>query len=144
VRSAENFHRPVLLVDDNAMDVELTQVAFRKLAVSNELLVARDGDEALSWAPRWAAGEITPLVILLDLNMPRVSGFDVLAKLKNDESTRAIPIVVLTSSALDSDVRKAYKLGANAYLQKPVDFTDFQSMLDTLKCFWRDRNIRAD
>jgi CheY-like chemotaxis protein len=129
-------HRPILLVEDNPQDVDLTLRAFKRHNLLNPILVARDGEEALAWLPRWDAGEASPAVILLDLKMPRVSGLEVLERLKTHPIHRAIPVVVLTSSAEERDLRAAYALGANSYIVKPVDFDKFIEMAGQIQLYW--------
>jgi CheY-like chemotaxis protein len=130
------FNRPVLLVEDNPVDVDLTQRAFARRKLANPIEVARDGEEALAYIPRWEAGEPTPLLILLDLKLPRVSGLEVLAQWKAHEVSRAIPVVVLSSSAEDKDIQAAYQLGANSYIVKPVDFTKFLDVAAQIELYW--------
>lgn len=102
---------PILLVEDNPLDVDLTLRAFQRRKLANPIVVARDGEEALAWVPRWESGEIQPAVILLDLNLPRVDGLIVLRILKDHIALRRIPVVVLTTSKEDSDIQSAYDLG---------------------------------
>ncbi len=127
---------PILLVEDNPMDVDLTQRAFARRKLANPLLVARDGEEALAWIPRWEAGEPTPVVILLDLKLPRVDGLEVLRQLKVHPAWRTIPVVVLTSSGEDRDILDAYELGANSYIVKPVDFDKFIEVAAHIEIYW--------
>ena len=132
---------PILLVEDNPMDVDLTQRAFARRGLANPLLVARDGEEALAWIPRWESGEPVPVLILLDLKLPRVDGLDVLRQLKTHSSYRAIPVVMLTSSDENRDVREAYDLGVNSYIVKPVDFDKFIEMVAHIEVYWCLLNI---
>lgn len=127
---------PIFLVEDNPMDVELTLRALRKRRLSNEIQVARDGEEALQAMVRWEAGDPIPSVILLDLNLPRVSGLEVLAQLKAHDRFSAIPVVVLTTSREDTDVKTAYRLGANSYIVKPVDFDKFLDVASQIELYW--------
>ena len=127
---------PILLVDDNPMDVELTLRAFQRRRLVNPVEVARDGEEALAWIPRWDKGEPRPVAILLDLKLPRVSGLEVLKTLKTHPSYRSIPVVVLTSSAASRDVETAYELGANSYIVKPVDFDKFTQVAAQIELYW--------
>ncbi|HLF96066.1 MAG TPA: response regulator [Methylococcaceae bacterium] len=127
---------PILLVEDNPMDADLTLRAFAKRKFTNPVHVARDGEEALAWLRRWEAGEPTPLVILLDLKLPRVSGLEVLRRIKEDNRWCNIPVVVLTSSTDDLDVRTAYRLGANSYIVKPVDFDKFMDVATQIEVYW--------
>ena len=128
--------RPILLVEDNPVDVDLTLRAFARRKLANPVHVARDGEEALAWIPRWQAGEPLPAVILLDLKMPKVGGLEVLEQLKSDPCCRGIPVVVLTSSAEDRDVEAAYRLGANSYILKPVDFDKFAEVAAQIELYW--------
>lgn len=130
------FNHPVLLVEDNPIDVDLTLRAFARRKFSNPINVARDGEEALAWLSRWEEGEPLPLVIMLDLKLPRVHGLEVLAKLKEHPISRAIPVVVLTSSAEDQDIAAAYELGANSYIVKPVNFEKFLDVADQIELYW--------
>lgn len=130
------FTRPVLLVEDNPVDVDLTKRAFARRKLTNPIEVARDGEEALACIARWEAGAPTPLVILLDLKLPRVSGLEVLAQWKAHAVSRAIPVVVLSSSAEDKDIQAAYLLGANSYIVKPVDFAKFLDVAAQIELYW--------
>ncbi len=128
--------RPILLVEDNPMDVDLTLRAFRRRRVTNTIEVARDGEEALAWLPRWEAGEPWPAVILLDLKLPKVDGLEVLRQLKSHPRLRVIPVVVLTTSAESADVQSAYQLGVNAYIVKPVEFEKFMDVSEKIDLYW--------
>ena len=130
------LNRPILLVEDNPMDVDLTIRAFKRRRVTNPIEVARDGEEALAWLPRWEAGEPPPAVILLDLKLPKVGGLEVLRQLKGHPAWRSIPVVVLTTSSEDGDVRAAYQLGANSYIVKPVDFEKFVEVAARIDVYW--------
>lgn len=120
----------ILIVDDNAQDAELVADALRKRFPEVEALMARDGAEAMEMIDGFK-GSAPPRVVLLDLKMPKVDGFEVLRHLKGDAETCSIPVVVLTSSALESDVLRAYGLGANSYVVKPMEF---ESLTDVLGC----------
>lgn len=131
----------VLLVEDNPQDVELTLRALRKRNFANPIQIAVDGAEALdflfgrgAFAQRDVAQ--TPKVVLLDLKLPKLSGLEVLQAIKSDERTRAIPVVVLTSSREDPDIRAAYELGANSYVVKPVGFDSFLDTVQNLDYYW--------
>ena len=132
--------RPILLVEDNPMDVDLTRRAFARRKVVNPIQVARDGEEALAYIARWETGAATPVVILLDLKLPRVDGLEVLKQLKRHPQFKTIPIVVLTSSAEDRDVQAAYQLGANSYIVKPVDFQKFLDVATQIDLYWNVLN----
>ena len=131
----------VLMVEDNPRDAELTMRAFRKNNLANSLLRVEDGAEALDFLfhrGRYAAmtGQCPPKVVLLDLKLPKIGGLEVLRVLKTDDRTRAIPVVVLTSSAEDPDIKAAYALGANGYVVKPVDFESFTDAMAKLGFYW--------
>lgn len=128
--------RPILLVEDNPMDVDLTLRAFKRRRVINTIHVARDGEEALAWLPRWESGETWPAVILLDLKLPKVDGLEVLRQLKQHPTLRVIPIVVLTTSEESADVQAAYQLGVNSYIVKPVDFEKFMDVSEKVDLYW--------
>lgn len=135
--------RPILLVEDNPMDVDLTLRAFKRRRVTNTIHVARDGEEALAWLPRWESGELWPAVILLDLKLPKIDGLDVLRQLKQHPTLCVIPVVVLTTSAESADVQAAYHLGANSYIVKPVEFEKFMDVSETIELYWTVVNQRA-
>lgn len=133
---------PILLVEDNPMDLDLTLRAFSKRKFSNEIQVARDGEEALAFLPRWEAGEPMPAVVLLDINLPRITGLEVLQTFKRHELARRIPVVVLTSSRDDRDLKSAYDLGVNSYIEKPVSFTKFIDVAEHIELYWCVHNER--
>ena len=131
----------ILLVEDNPDDVELTVRAFRKNKIANNMVVARDGEEALDYlfgqgahAGRNTAK--TPRLILLDLKMPKMDGLHVLEHLRADERTRLIPVVILTSSKEENDLVNSYKSGANSYVRKPVDFNEFLEAVRQIGLYW--------
>jgi CheY-like chemotaxis protein len=128
--------RPILLVEDNPMDLDLTRRAFARRKLANPLDVARDGQEVLDRIPRWEAGEPLPLVILLDLKLPRVDGLEVLRRLRTHPVTRDLPVVVLTSSSEDRDIETAYRLHANSYIVKPVNFDAFMEVAAQIELYW--------
>ena len=135
---------PILLVEDNPMDLDLTLRAFSKKKFSNTIQVARDGEEALAFFPRWESGEPMPAVILLDINLPKVNGLEVLQKLKEHPVFRRIPVVVLTSSRENSDLSTAYDLGVNSYIEKPVSFNKFIEVAEHIELYWCLLNERPD
>ena len=141
----ENIEVEILLVEDNFDDAELTIRALKKNNVSNHIVHVKDGAEALEFI--FCTGkystrniDIKPKVILLDLNMPKVSGIEVLQRIKSDEQTKTIPIVVLTSSRENPDVQTCYQFGANSYIVKPVGFENFTEVITELGLYWMFRN----
>jgi CheY-like chemotaxis protein len=125
----------VLLVDDNPADVRLTREALKDAKVVNRLSVAADGEEAMAFL-REHAGSSRPDLILLDLNLPRKDGREVLAEIKADPELKRIPVVVLTTSRAEEDVIRSYDLHANAYVTKPVGFKEFLNVVRSLEGFW--------
>jgi two-component system response regulator len=133
--------KTILLVEDNPDDVELTLRAFDKSKIANEIVVARDGEEALDYlfgTGAHAGRAVAPLpeVVLLDLKLPKVEGLDVLRRLRAHERTRRLPVVVLTSSSEQQDVLSSYDLGANSFVRKPVDFAEFMEAARHLGLYW--------
>jgi CheY-like chemotaxis protein len=132
--------KPILLVDDNPNDIELTLAALAENHLANEVVVARDGAEALDYLYRRGIfklrAEGNPAVVLLDLKLPKVDGLQVLQQVKQDEGLRQIPVVMLTSSQEEKDLVRSYKLGVNAYVVKPVDFAHFVGEVKNLGLFW--------
>ena len=131
-----NVHRPILLVEDNPLDIDLTLRAFKKQGLLNPVQVARDGEEAVSWIARWEAGEPLPMIILMDLKLPKIGGLEVLRRFKKQPKIKRVPIVVLTSSGQDNDITTAYEHGANSYIVKPVDFDKFVSVASEIELYW--------
>ena len=127
----------ILLVEDNPKDVELTLHALKKHNLANKVHVARDGQEALDF---FFDGDqvkpVRPKLILLDLKLPKVSGLEVLKRLKGDPCTKAIPVVILTSSTTEKDMVEGYRLGVNSYVRKPIDFNEFIEAAKTLGLYW--------
>jgi two-component system response regulator len=130
--------KTILLVEDNPDDEALTLRAFKKSNISNEIVVVRDGAEALAHFFGNGSGNAAPhpALILLDLNLPKVGGLEVLRQLRADERTQMIPVVVLTSSKLEEDILDSYNNGANAYVRKPVKFSDFAEAVRAVGVFW--------
>ena len=130
----------ILIVEDDPKDVELTLTALEEYNLANEVVVTRDGEEALDYL--YCRGNFTtrtndhPAVLLLDLKLPKVDGLEVLQQIKSDEKLRLIPVVVLTSSREEKDMVASYKLGVNAYVVKPVDFHEFVNAIKELGVFW--------
>ena len=132
--------RRIMLVEDNLNDIDLTLAALEEHHLANEIVVARDGAEALDYLHRRGKfadrGDEVPAVILLDIKMPKVSGLEVLRQMKADSTLRHIPVVMLTSSREEPDLAASYKLGANAYVVKPVDFQQFVDAVKQVGGFW--------
>ena len=131
----------MLLVEDNPDDEELTRIAFKECHLANELVVVRDGQEALDYlflTGKYAGRDIPelPQVMLLDLKLPKVDGLEVLARVRSDERTRQLPVVVLTSSKEEKDLVDCYSLGASSYIQKPVDYLQFVEAVRQLGLYW--------
>jgi CheY-like chemotaxis protein len=134
-------HNIILLVEDNPNDAKLTVHALEKSNLVNEIVVARDGVEALDYLFGTGAYEgrdtsVMPMLVLLDLKLPKVDGFDVLKKLRTEERTRFLPVVVLTSSKEEKDIIESYSLGVNSYVCKPVDFCGFVDATRQLGLYW--------
>ena len=138
--------RPILLVEDNPRDVELTMAALAKCQLANEIVLARDGAEALDLLLGRGASHnraLVPAVVLLDLKLPKVDGLEVLERLKSDPARRHIPVVMLTSSRDERDLIRSYDLGVNAFVVKPVDFGSFFEAIQELGMFWAVLNEPA-
>ncbi|MBD1836879.1 response regulator [Coleofasciculus sp. FACHB-64] len=130
----------ILLVEDSPNDVELTLAALEENHLANEVVVVRDGEEALDYLYRRGIFKLriegNPVVVLLDLKLPKVDGLEVLAQLKSDPTMKVIPIVMLTSSREEQDLIRSYDLGVNAYVVKPVDFHEFVNAIKEIGLFW--------
>jgi CheY-like chemotaxis protein len=132
--------KPILLVEDNPNDLELTLIALSKSQLANEVVIARDGAEALDYLLR--RGEYqgrpagNPAVVLLDLKLPKVDGLEVLKEIRSTPNLKSLPVVMLTSSKEEQDLVRSYELGVNAYVVKPVDFSEFLRAIADLGIFW--------
>jgi two-component system response regulator len=137
----------ILLVEDNADDAELAMRAFERTSVKNAIVLARDGAEALDYlfaTGRYAESPAEPPdVVLLDLKLPRIDGIEVLRRVREDQRTRRLPIVVMTSSREAADVSRCYELGANSYVRKPVDFSEFVQAIHQVGAYWLQLNQPA-
>ena len=136
-----NENKTILLVEDNPNEAELTRRALQKAHVTNELAIATDGQEALDYlfgTGAYADREVSqlPALTLLDLNLPKLSGLEVLRRIRSDKSTRRISVVILSSSREESDVTAAYDSGANSYTHKPHDFQQFVKTIESLGTYW--------
>jgi chemotaxis family two-component system response regulator Rcp1 len=128
----------ILLVEDNPGDVRLTQEAFKDAKVKNQLYIAKDGIEAMAFLHQEGKykDDPRPDLILLDLNLPKKDGREVLEEIKNDETLRRIPVVILTTSKADEDILRTYDLHANCYISKPVDLDEFMTVIRSIENFW--------
>jgi two-component system response regulator len=132
-------YKIILLVEDNPSDIELTKRALTKSHVANEMIVVQDGQEAINFFfgnGKNEAIKTLPAVVLLDLKLPRVDGLEVLRQIRLHERTRLLPVVILTSSKAEEDIIRSYELGANSYIQKPVDFNQFVEAIKNLGLYW--------
>ncbi len=134
-------NKVILLVEDNPSDIGLTQRAFAKSNIANELVVVEDGQEALDYL--FGGGQFTgrdvnelPALVLLDLKLPRVAGMEVLRQIRADERTSRLPVVILTTSQEEQDIAQSYDLRANSYIRKPVDFTQFVEAIQHMGLYW--------
>ena len=137
----ESKDKVILLVEDNPDDVQLTQRSLRKNNILNEVVVAKDGVEALDYLFGRGAHvgrdlKQLPVVVLLDIKLPKIDGIEVLRTIRQGERTRLLPVVILTSSKEESDLLNGYRLGANSYVRKPVDFVQFNEAIKHLGLFW--------
>jgi two-component system response regulator len=129
--------RPILLVEDNPDDVTFTLRAFKKNNISNEVVVAADGEEALGiLLPEGASPAFRPALVLLDVKLPKVDGLEVLRRIRSDPRTKALPVIMLTTSSEDTDIVNSYRLGANSFIRKPVVFGDFVQAANVLGVYW--------
>lgn len=134
----------ILLVEDNADDVELTVHAFGKSPFASDIVVARNGEEALEYLfPTGNEAHDLPALLLLDLKLPGMSGLDVLRRVRGSEATRRLPVVILTTSDDEHDIINGYNLGVNSYIRKPVDFGTFSGVVDHLGLYWLRINTPA-
>jgi len=133
--------KDILLVEDNPADARLTKIALEECKISNNIVHVKDGEEALDYIFCRGAFENRrisdlPLLVLLDLKMPKVDGIEVVRKIKSDEQTKSVPVIIFTSSQQDRDIRQCYVLGANSYIVKPLDFDDFSKAVNDIGSYW--------
>jgi two-component system, response regulator len=143
-----NMAQHILLIEDNLRDTELTRRALMKANIMNPLVVAEDGVEALKYffgedGESGCAADDLPVVTLLDLNLPKINGLELLARLRANEKTRRIPVVIFTSSNEEKDLIASYNLGANSFVRKPIKFADFAEAIKTLGLYWLILNQTA-
>jgi len=131
-----DLNRPILLVEDNPMDVDLTRRAFARRKINFAIDVARDGEEAIRFIDQWDSDRPLPIVILLDLKLPKVDGLQVLRHLKTHPLFKLVPVVILSTSSEGRDILAAYREGANSYIVKPVDFDQFMHVVDQIEMYW--------
>ena len=140
-KTSNSKKKIILLVEDNPDDIELTMHELKKNNVANDIMVVQDGADALDYlfctgAYAQRDADLMPVLVLLDLKLPKIDGLDVLKRMRNDIRTRLIPVVVLTTSDEEHDVIQSYDRGANSYIRKPVDFTSFGEAIQQLKVYW--------
>lgn len=135
-----NKKQYILLVEDNDDDIELTKLAFQENKFANSIKIIKDGEKALNFLLRKGNDEIKeigrPVFILLDINLPKVNGMDILMHLKKDDYIKHVPVIMLTTSRQDEDIVKSYDLGANSYVRKPVDYQEFVKVINNLGIYW--------
>jgi len=141
----EGYKSEIILVEDNTSDAKLITIGLKETINDHPIVHLKNGEDALDYifaenSHKKNKDKDLPALILLDLKMPKVSGLDVLKKIKSDSRTKAIPIVVLTSSRIEEDIIKCYKLGANSYVVKPVEFTEFQRFIKEIGIYWMSIN----
>ena len=124
----------ILLVEDNEDDIELTKRAFARVNLKNDVVVVKDGEQALAFLA--SRDQALPEIVLLDLKLPKIDGLEVLQEIRRNERTRMLPVIVLTSSAEQRDIVESYRLGANSYVRKPVDFAEFVEATRQLGLYW--------
>lgn len=135
---------PILIVEDRLADLDLTKRAFARRRLLNPIQEARDGEQAIAYIERWEAGEPLPVFILLDLGLPKISGLEVLRKMKSHPRSASIPVIVLTTSAECNDIQEAYRLGCNSYIVKPVEFDKFMEVASQIEVYWCAMNTTPE
>jgi two-component system response regulator len=129
-------NKAILLVEDNADDEELTLQTLKKNNIMNEVVVARDGETAIEYLFGTGCSGRYPVVVMLDIRLPKINGLEVLRRIRADSKTKFLPVVILTSSDEEKDLVDSYRLGANSYVKKPVNFVDFQKAIGQLTLYW--------
>jgi CheY-like chemotaxis protein len=131
---------PILIIEDNPVDLDLTLRAFTKCGLSNPIEVARDGEEALNYILEWADGRPTPVVILLDLKLPKMSGLEVLNRIKTNDKFAKVPVIMFSTSSEDIDIQEAYRSGVSSYIIKPVNFEKFLEIIAQVEVYGCELN----
>ena len=126
----------ILLVEDNTIDLDLALRAFDRCEGYRPLQIARNGEDVLDLMQEWEEGQPVPSVILLDLDLPKVGGLEVLRRLKSHDEFKTIPVIMLTNSGAQQDINEAYQLGANSYVQKPMDFGSYRELANQIEHYW--------
>ncbi len=134
-----NSHKKIIIAEDNIADVELTKLAFEELELDIEVVHVFDGQQLMELLKTFPLNEVS--LILLDLNMPKMGGLDVLKQMYNDPELRKLPVIVFTSSVHESDVHACYEYGANAYVNKPIDINTFHTSIAAIASFWTEINV---
>jgi len=140
----EHSTSQILLIEDNALDADLIRHALLKVEAGAALSIARDGEEAFDAIKHWEEGQPVPIVILLDLQLPKINGFEILKTLKTHPRYRILPVVVLTSSSNLDDMQTAYKLGANSYILKPIDYDLLTRAISLTHRYWCELNVHPE
>lgn len=131
---------PILIVENRLADLDLAKRVFAQRRLFDPIQEARDGEEAIAYIERWESGEQPPVLILLDLGLPKISGLEVLRRFKSHPKISSIPVVVFTTSAEDKDIQEAYRLGCNSYIVKPVEFSKFKEVASQVELYWSALN----
>lgn len=138
-----NQAKPVLLVEDNLADEKLALLAFRNLGIPYQIDVARDGEEAIEYLfgkERKSGNKPYPILIIMDLRLPKIDGLEVLVRIRKDPETQMIPVIVFTTSSDAGDIRNSYLYGANSFISKPVDFEEFNNLMEMTMTYWLEYN----
>jgi CheY-like chemotaxis protein len=131
---------PILLIEDNPVDLDLAVRTFKRCNILNPIQTARDGVEAVGYIDKWNSGDELPVLILLDLKLPRLDGLEVLKRMKHAVISAPVPLIILTSSSNSSDIKSAYEFGANSYLIKPVEYEQFIELVTIIDKYWIKNN----
>ncbi len=135
------YTHPILIVEDNPIDLDLAKRAFKHNMVLNPIQTARDGIEAIDYINKWMSGDELPAIILMDLKLPKMNGLEVIKSMKTENVCKMVPIIVLTSSSDSGDIYKAYEFGANSYLIKPIGYDQFLELVSVINHYWIKSNV---